>query len=330
MSPTPNASVVSAPVCAYAGLDVGKASCQLAILLPDGSRLQKSIDASPSGFGQMAALAKEHQVALLVMEATGGLELDPAMALWNAGLAVSIISPGQSRAFARATSKQAKTDRVDAAMLAQFASKIRPDPSVQPTALELELRELAGRRGQLTGLLVQEKNRLQQARTQQVKKSIRQVIEALEKQLDDLDRLLQERVKEDPRIHQAIELLSSAPGIGTLSATQLCLAMPELGSLSRRSSASLAGLAPYAQDSGTMVGQRSIRGGRSAVRNALFMPTLSAIRHNPIIKEFYQRLRAAGKRRIVAVVACMRKLLGILNSMLKQNKTWDQFVLKNP
>jgi transposase len=309
---------------------VGKASCQLAILSADGSLRQETLDASPAGFARMVALAQEHQVGLVVMEATGGLELDPAMALWNAGLAVSIISPGQSRAFARATSKEAKTDRIDAAMLAGFAAKIRPDPSVQPTPLERELREFAGRRTQLTGLLVQEKNRLQQARAQPVKKSIRQVIETLEKQLDDLDGMLQELVKQDPRIHQAIELLASTPGIGSVSATLLCLNMPELGSLNRRAAASLAGLAPYAHDSGSLVGQRSIKGGRSAVRNALFMPTLCAIRFNPIIKTFYQRLIAAGKRRIVAVIACMRKLLAILNSMLKQQKTWDQFVLKNP
>lgn len=322
-------SQASDPFPAYAGLDVGKSLHQLAILDGGGELLERSIANTPEGLAEMVELCREHRVSLVVMEATGRLELDPASALWNAGLCVSIISPGQSKAFARALAREAKTDRLDAVLLARFAQKIRPEPTAEPSPLEQELRELAARRRQLTGLLVQEKNRLGQARSKPVRESIKCVLAELQRQLNDVDDHLEKLIAKDPKLQEAVRLLASVPGISNTSACQLLIAMPELGTLNRRSSASLAGLAPFAHDSGSLKGQRRIRGGRSAARTALFMPMLSAIRYNPIVKSFYQRLVSAGKRRIVALIACMRKLLGILNSMLRQQKDWNAFVLKN-
>jgi transposase len=336
--PLPASSASASPASAspaYAGLDVGKSCHQLAIVSAGGGGggageplLQRPIPNTPEGLADLVRLCQEHRVGLVVMEATGRLELDPASALWNAGIAVSIISPAQSSAFAKALATPAKTDRLDALLLARFAQKIQPDPTAPPSALDRELRELAARRRQLTGLLVQEKTRLQQARSTMVRHSIQRVIAELQKQLNDVDDHLERQLANDPKLNEAVQLLASVPGISNTSATQLLIALPELGTLNRRSAASLAGLAPFAHDSGALTGQRHIRGGRSAARTALFMPMLSAIRYNPIVKAFYQHLLAAGKRRMVALVACMRKLLGILNSMLKQRKDWDTFILK--
>lgn len=322
-STTPSALV---PTAVFAGLDVGKDNCQLAILLSDGSALNQSLDTSPQGLAAMVSLCQKHNVSLIVMEATGLLHLIPATELWNAGLRVSIISPRQSSAFAKALSREAKTDRLDALLLARFAQTIQPTPTDQPSERELQLRELAARRRQLIGLLVQEKNRHQQARTKPVRSSIARIITAIEKQLEDVDDHLTKTIQEDPELEKAVAILSSVPGIGQTSAMSLLVALPELGTLNRRHVASLTGLAPVAHDSGSSQGQRCIRGGRSTARTALFMPTMTAIRCNPLIKGIYEHLRNQGKRRIVALVACMRRLVVILNSMIKQNKTWNDFV----
>ena len=318
-----------APTTAFAGLDVGKAFCQLAILLPEGTTVQRPIPTTPDGFAQMVELCQKHQVALVVMECTGRLEIPPAVELWHAGIPVSIISPRQSHAFAKALGRAAKTDRLDADLLARFAQRIRPNPTEKLSEYHLELREWATRRRQLMGMLIQEKNRLAQARAQSLQENIQRHLRLLTQQLDAVDQQIHDHLQRDPQLHAAVARLESVPGISRIAATQLIVALPELGTLTRRTVASLAGLAPMAHDSGTLAGPRAIRGGRANARTALFMPALCATRFNPVIKAMYTRLRAAGQRPIVALIACMRKLLIILNSMLKQHKTWDQFILKN-
>ena len=317
-----------APSTAFAGLDVGKAACQLAILLPDGSVLQRAIDTTPEGFADMVQLCRDHQVSLVVMEYTGRLELLPALELWAARIPLSIISPRQSKSFARALNREAKTDRLDAELLARFAQKVQPQPMEKPSPHQLELQELATRRRQLTAMVVQEKNRLAQARLKNLRRGIRKSLAFLVRMIRDVDKQISQHIQDDPQRKIMVEQLETVPGISSVSAQQLIIALPEIGTLTRRKIASLAGLAPFARDSGGSTGQRSIRGGRRYARNALFMPTMCAIRHNPMIKEMYQRLLAAGKRRMVALVACMRKLLILLNSMVKQSKNWEQF-LKN-
>ena len=197
-----------------------------------------------------------------------------------------------------------------------------------PSPHQLELQELATRRRQLTAMVVQEKNRLAQARLKNLRRSIRKSLAFLVRMIRDVDKQISQHIQDDPQRKIMVEQLETVPGISSVSAQQLLIALPEIGTLTRRKIASLAGLAPFARDSGGSTGQRSIRGGRRYARHALFMPTMCAIRHNPIIKEMYQRLLAAGKRRMVALVACMRKLLILLNSMVKQSKNWEQF-LKN-
>lgn len=317
-----------APSSTFAGLDVGKAACQLAILLPEGAVLQRPFATTPEGLADMVHLCREHHVTLVVMEYTGRLELAPAAELWNAGIKLSIISPRQSKSFARTLAREAKTDRLDAELLARFAQKIQPDPTEKPAPHQLELQELASRRRQLVGMLVQEKNRLGQARLKHLQGNIRKSLAFITKMIREVDRQIHRHIQDDPRLESLVQQLETVPGISSTSAQQLLIALPEMGTLTRRKIASLAGLAPFARDSGSMTGQRSIRGGRRDARNALFMPTLCAIRHNPIIKDMYQRLVASGKRRIVALVACMRKFLILLNSMVKQAKTWDQFLQK--
>jgi len=326
MSNTSNTSNTSFSPVVFAGLDVGKTSLQLALSLEEGKFLERSFPNSLPGRAELVSLCSQHRVQLVVMEATGGLELDAAVDLVHDQIPVSIITPGQSRAFAKALNQQAKTDAIDARLLATFARRLRPPTTAIPSETQRDMRELAARRRQLIQQLVQEKNRLQQARDRRVKTSVEKGIEFLQQQLADIDEHLGKLITANPELQLIIERLESVPGIGTNTATQLAVACPELGTLNRQQIASLAGLAPYNHDSGTSSGQRSIRGGRASVRTTLYMATLTAIRCNPIIREFYQRLRANGKKKMVALIAAMRKLLILLNSLLCQKKTWTEFV----
>lgn len=310
---------------AFAGIDVGKARLQLAIRLPDGKLLQQAFDNTQAGRCELIACCRVHPPALVVLEATGGLELDMAAELSALEIPVSIITPAQSRAFARALGRQAKTDAIDAQLLAAFAASVRPKATQVPSETQRILRELASRRRQLLEQLVQEKNRLEQARDRRVRTSVQASVAFLEKQLSDIDRHLGELLAADEELLASVERLDSVPAIGPVTAAGILIACPELGTLNRQQIASLAGLAPFNKDSGSMEGQRSIRGGRKNLRSALYMPTLCAIRYNPIIKAFYENLLAHGKKKIVALTAAMRKLLILLNSLQRQKKTWAQF-----
>lgn len=314
----------------FAGIDVGKANLQLAISLQDGKFIERTFLNTPDGRSQLVCLCQQHRVQLVVMEATGGLELDAAADLAHEQIPVSVITPAQSKAFAKALNQQAKTDAIDGRLLALFARRLNPAASLIPSETQRNLRELAARRRQLLGQLVQEKNRSQQARDSRVKASIATAITFLEEQLAEIDEHLGKLIAADPDLQAAVERLDSVPAIGANTAAQLVIACPELGTLNRQQIASLAGLAPFNHDSGSMTGQRAIRGGRESVRTTLYMSTVCAIRYNPVIKKFYLGLREKGKKKMVALIAAMRKLLIILNSITRQKITWTEFVAQNP
>lgn len=316
---------------AYAGLDVGKERLHLTILRSlDQVVLQTDFANDPAGRQSLVRLCREHHIALLVMEHTGGLELDAAAECADAQIPVSIVTPLQSKSFAKTLQQHAKTDPLDSHLLALFALKIQPQVTQLPSAQQRELSALASRRRQLVDLLIQEKNRRQRAAHPRILKSIDAVIRTLEKQLRDTDQLLADLIAADATLLARVACLDSTPGIGPNSATALVVACPELGTLNRQEAAALAGVAPYNKDSGKTNGPRSIKGGRKNIRYPLYMITLSAIRCCPQIKALYQHHRTAGKKKMVALVACMRKLFIMLNSMVRQNKSWQEFVSINP
>lgn len=263
---------------------------------------------------------------LIVIEATGGYQREVVAALGGHGLPVVVINPRQVRDFARSTGQLAKTDQLDAHVLADFASRIKPELRPLPSEEQEELRDFLTRREQLIQMLVAEKNRLLQAmgkRLQHRRKEIKKHIDFLEREMKMLDSDLDDTLKKSPLWRENDDLIQSVPGIGKQSARALIGLLPELGTVSGGQITKLAGLAPFNRDSGTMRGQRHIGGGRSKVRAVLYMATMSAIRHNPQIKDFYQRLVKAGKPKMVAMVACMRKILVTLNAMLKAKTRWQ-------
>jgi transposase len=266
-------------------------------------------------------------VALVVMEATGGYEAALACALQAAGLPVAVVNPRQARDFAKSMGQLAKTDRIDARMLAEFAavlvrrddlaSLIRPLADAQQQALAA----MVTRRRQLVTMMLSERQRLQLA-IAVIRPSIEAMIEAIRKQLDDVEAQMVSHVQ--THYAELDKLLRSASGIGPVASATLIAELPELGKLNRREIAALVGVAPMANDSGNSKGRRRVQGGRFEIRRVLYMATLTAARHNPAIKVFYDRLLAAGKLPKVALVACMRKLLTTLNAMVKTNKPWDK------
>jgi transposase len=257
-----------------------------------------------------------------VLEATGGIEAPVAAALAEVGLAVAVVNPGQMRYLARAIGKLAKTDRIDARVLALFAEVAHPEPRSLPDEASRALGELMARRRQLIEMLVAEKNRLHTA-SARLQTPLHQHIEWLEQAIAELDRQIAELVKASPIWREKDDLLRSVPGIGPTVSATLLIEVPELGTLSRQEVAALVGVAPFNRDSGRYQGKRRISGGRAPARTALYMATLVATRFNPLIQQFYQRLLAAGKLKKVALVACMRKLLTILNAMLKHSQSWE-------
>ncbi len=258
----------------------------------------------------------------VVLEATGGFEMLVAGELELAGLPVSLVNPRQVRSFARATGRLAKTDAIDAQVLAQFAEAVKPPVRPLPDANTRELRALVDRRRQLLEILTSERNRLRHA-TKRVRALIEEHIRWLKQQLGDLDKDISEFIRSSPMWRAQEDLLRSVPGVGPVLSSTLLTHLPELGSLNRRQVAALVGVAPLNRDSGAFRGKRSVWGGRTAIRSALYMAALVATRYNPVIKAFYHRLCAAGKPKKVALTACMRKLLITLNSMLRHRTLWD-------
>jgi len=259
----------------------------------------------------------------VVMEATGGYETIVASALGAAHLPLAVVNPRQIRAFARATGKLAKTDRLDAAAIAHFAEAIRPParPIAEPEAQALG--ELVARRRQVIEMMVAERNRRRTATQRRVLRAIDRHLELLQAELSELEGDIDGAIRNSPAWQADADLLTSVPGIGKATLRTLIAELPELGRLTRRKIAALVGLAPINRDSGTMRGRRTIAGGRSAVRAALFMPAMVASKKNPLIAPYYEKLRAAGKTAKQALTACMRKLLVILNAILRDRKPWQ-------
>mgnify|MGYP001191730954 FL=1 len=307
----------------YVGLDISKSFIDLH-QLPQGRNAR--FEYEQEGLSKLVTFLKKHKPALIVLEATGGYEAQVAAELSAAGLVVAVVNPRQVRDFARALGKLAKTDAIDAAVLARFAQDVRPEARKLPEPEEQNLKATVSRRRQLVEMLVAEKNRLSRATLQSVIDSHESTINFIQSKIDDLDRQMQSTIQNSPLWSAKDELLKSVPGIGDKTACALLAQLPELGKLNRRQIASLVGVAPMNRDSGLMRGKRSITGGRKSVRNALYMATTAARRFNPTIKAFYLRLRDAGKSYKVALVACMRKLLIILNAMLKHQNTFNQGV----
>jgi transposase len=276
---------------------------------------------------QMRALPKPRRPELVVVEATGGLEREVANALDAAGLTVAVVNPRQVRDFARCLNRLAKTDRLDAQVLAQYGEQIGPEPRPRPDARTQEAQGLLARRRQLVEMLTMEKNRLHQAPAG-ARAGLRRHLEFLEAELAEIERQLTDAIKANPVWHQTWVRLQTANGIGEVTATLLVLDLPELGTLDRKQIAALVGVAPFNRDSGMFRGKRSCSGGRAAVRSGLYMAVRSAARFNPPIRALYTRLLAAGQLKQVATVACIRKLLTTLNGMLRDGSAWDPSLFK--
>jgi transposase len=306
-----------------AGIDVSKAWLDVAGR-PGRSveRFANTVEGHAEVVAYLAALPIGERPEILVVEATGGLERAIDQALTAAGWCVVVVNPRQVRDFARCLGRLAKTDRLDAEVLARYGETLDPEPRPRPEARVQALRDLEARRRQLVEMLTMEKNRLQQAppRTQA---GIRRHLEFLREELAEVERHLADAIAADPTLHETVTRLQTVAGIGPITATLLVLELPELGRLDRKALAALVGVAPFNRDSGAARGTRSCTGGRAVVRTGLYMAVRSAIRWNPAIRAFDARLTAAGKRDKVAVVACIRKLLAILNVMLRTKTDWD-------
>jgi len=304
---------------AYVGIDVAQATLDVA-LLPSGETWQVAND--EPGIRALLARLQPHAPALIVLEATGGYERAAVAALATAGLPVVVANPRQVRDFARATGQLAKTDALDAGILAHFADRVRPVVRPLPERATQELAALLARRRQLIEMLGAERQRLGLAAAS-VRRSLTQHIAWLERQLGRVDGDLDALIQTSPLWRAKDDLLQSVPGVGPVTSRTLLAALPELGTLSHKQIAALVGVAPLARDSGTLRGKRSVWGGRAPVRTALYMAALVAARWNPVLKAFYTRLRAAGKPAKVALTACARKLLTILNAMARSNTAWQ-------
>ena len=304
----------------HVGIDVAKARLDVC-LLPGGQTLSVAND--DDGIAKIVALLKQQPITLVLLEATGRYERRVASELLDAGFNVAVVNPRQARDFARALGKLAKTDQIDAATLAQFAqlghARLCEKQSEKRTLLD----DLVTRRRQVTQMLAMEKTRQQIPQDKQTRAMITKVIRLLEQQREDLDRRIAELIESDDDWRNKRDLLSSVPGVGVVTASQLVADLPELGKLNRQQIAALVGVAPINRDSGSMRGKRTIFGGRASVRCALYMAAFCAMKFNPVIQRFTERLRSAGKPFKVIVVAAMRKLLTILNVMLKENQPWD-------
>lgn len=302
----------------WIGLDIAKATLD-GVVRPTGEVVQFPNDAA--GHAALVAWATPLDPTVLVCEATGGYERAVVAALAAAGVPVVVVNPRQVRDFARSTGQLAKTDRLDATVLALFAERVQPAVRPLSDAATAELAALITRRRQVRDMLTMEVNRLPLARTR-VRRGVQAHITWLKRRLAETDDDLRQAIEASPVWRVQEDLLRSVPGMGPVVARTLLALLPELGHLNRKQIAALAGVAPFARDSGTWRGHRVIWGGRAQVRRALYMAALVASRHNPVLQALYTRLRAAGKPAKVALVACMRKLLTILNAMLQDGTRW--------
>jgi transposase len=303
----------------FVGIDVSKDRLDVCVL-PGGQVHAFAND--PTGHAELVKLGRSWNQPLVVIEATGGYERPALFALQDAGLAVALVNPRQARDFAKGIGQLAKTDLLDAAMLAEFARLADPAPTEKTSGKQRELEALVTRRRQLLEVRVAEKNRLAQTADKFIERSLAQVIKTIERQIKAIEDRIAKLLENDDHWQANLKLLMSTPGVGKTVAATLIAELPELGNLHRQEIASLVGVAPFAKDSGSTRGKRSTSGGRRDVRSVLYMAALTARRCNPVIKDFATRLAKAGKPFKAIQVACIRKLLVILNTMIKNNSHW--------
>lgn len=303
----------------FVGIDVSKAQLDVAVR-PSAQTL--SVTNDQAGIKILIKQLKKLRPFLVVLESTGGLERQVISALLNAKIAVFMVNPRHVRDFAKSIGQLAKTDRIDAAVIAHYAEAVRPKVRSLPDESTWELKALMARRRQVIDMIVAEKNRLVTA-SQAVKKRITAHITYLEKELESADQDLDAFIEQNAAWKQNQEILCSTPSIGPVTSRTLLIELPELGALDRKKISALVGVAPFPRDSGTLKGRRTIWGGRATVRTGLFMATVAATRFNPVIRDFYKRLKAKGKLSKVCLIACMHKLLIILNAMIKNQVRWS-------
>ncbi len=303
----------------FIGIDVSKQQLEVAAHESD---YQFRCANKVSAFAELIAELIAWRPRLIVLEATGGLETRVVSALHTAGLPVVVVNPRQVRDFAKALGQLAKTDRLDARVLAHFAAAIKPPLRPIKAKEQQELDALIGRRGQLVEILADEKNRRASAASETVREQIKEHIDWLEDRIAELDQQIKALLQTSPRWQVKDQILQSVPGIGPVASFSMLADLPELGTLNRQQISKLVGVAPLNRDSGQQRGTRHIYGGRAGLRRVLYMAALTASRHNAVLKEFYQRLRAKHKPFKVAITACMRKLLSIINIMIRDNTTW--------
>lgn len=304
----------------FVGIDVSKDRLDVYVR-PSGRAF--AVVRNDKGLALLIGDLRDLAPDLIVLEATGGFEITVAAALAAAGLPLAVVNPRQIRDFARATGRLAKTDALDAEVIALFAERIRPEPRPIADADSQALGELVARRRQVVEMIGMESNRLRQARTPRVQRTISATLKTLQAQLAELDHEINDTVRSSPVWRATDDLLTSVPGVGDVTARTLIADLPELGQIDRRRIAALVGLAPVNRDSGQMRGRRAIAGGRTVVRNVLYMATLSAVRWNPVIKQYFVSLVERGRPKKVALVACMRRLLGILNAIIRTKTSWQ-------
>jgi transposase len=321
--PAASPETSSAPLICV-GIDVSKDKWD-AHILPDNKAL--SIPADAEGLKKLLKFLPKPGTCLIALEASGGYEADVMCDLQAEGHLVARVNPRQVRDFANGMGQRAKTDALDAKVLALFALKMEPVPSEQVSQQRRELTALVVRRRQLIAMRTMESNRLLQARVKKTRKNVEKTLAFLERQIEEIETAIARLIDHHDEWKPKVELLTSVPGIGPASAASLVSELPELGQANRQEIAMLVGVAPINRDSGTMRGQRSTRGGRKHLRTALFMATVAAMRVNPALRAFSQRLAIAGKSFKMRVIACMRKLLVILNTMLRTNQPWTDKTL---
>jgi len=302
----------------FVGIDVAKEHLDIAVR-PNGEIW--TIKNDEQSAMELAIKLKELRPAVVVMEATGSYEMCVASVLSITGLPVAVVNPRQVRDFAKSTGKLAKTDTLDAHVLAHFAEAIRPEVRSLSDEQAQQLHALVVRRRQIIEMMVSEKNRAYVSH-KSIQEQVRKHIEWLENELKELENDIGESIRESPVWREKDKLLQSVPGIGPITSGVLLASLPELGLLDRKKIAALVGVAPFNRDSGNMRGKRTVFGGRSHVRSMLYMATLTATRYNPVIKQFYDRLIQVGKATKVAIMACMRKLITIINAMIRYSEPW--------
>lgn len=310
----------------FVGIDVSKSTLDV-VIKPSGEYFQ--VPNSPDGHGQLIERLKPLETGAIVLEASGGWERPCVAALVDADLPVAVINPRQVRDLARGLGHLAKNDRIDAGVLAYCAQHCQVRKAVKVPEKQAELEALVVRRRQLVAMRATEETRLEQTLVKQAKKDVQQTVSFLDKHIDKIEKQIAALVDSDDHFGELSKIIESVPGIGKTTAAVLVAEMPELGSLNRQQTSALAGVAPYHNQSGTRKGKRSIYGGRLPLRCSLYMATLTATCHNEVIKKFFDRLRNAGKPFKVAMVACIRKLLCILNQMVKNRQRWNQHLPKS-